>query len=118
MDSQQQHKKLGTSAVKPAASGDRSRSVDALAASKGLALSMGQQVRAASKEVGKQAAPFIYEQSKEGFLEGLGEGFDSTANPFEGFELNPDPDFFSFPQVGASGSLSPLSAQKALSPKS
>lgn len=113
----QQQPKLGENKSNPSAQGDRSRSVDALAASKGLALNMGQQVRAASKEVGKQAAPFIYEQSKEGFLEGLGEGFDSTANPFEGFSLDPDPDFFRFPQVGASGSLSPSSAQKALSPK-
>ena len=108
--------KLGASA-KPSTEGDRSRSIDALAASKNLALSMGQQVRSASEKVGEQAAPYIYQQSMEGFLTGLGRGFDSTANPFEGFQLSPSDDFFSFPQSGESESLLPSSAPKALSPK-
>lgn len=98
---------------------DRSRSMDAVEASKGLAVSMGDQVESASQKVGEQAAPYIYQRSMKGFLTGLSAGFDTAKSPFEGFELSPDEDFFTFPQVGEAQPHQSLGSsslgQKALS---
>ena len=68
--------------------------------SQGMAISMGSKVREASRQVGLEAGPYISSQAIEGFLEGLGEGLQSS-DPFSDFEFAPDPDFFKFPPTQA-----------------
>lgn len=66
--------------------------------SKDCAVDLGEQVYSLTRQVGQSAAPFIRQRAVDGLFDGLSDGV-GAAGAFDSVSLQPDPDFFEFPQL-------------------